>query len=810
MATEIEGIYVKFGADTGLFDNSIAGINKALSQLKKEFSNFNAQSKLDPNNIELYEKKLVNLGEQTRLAREKLEKLRQEQSKLSQDEIKSGQWIKLQNEIDKTTIQLEKLNATTQSTKQKLDDMSNPRSIINLDKAIDEVKTDLDLVNRHLQFDSSNVDLLARKMSLLSQQSNLASIKVEVLENNLKEASKADVGANNIKLLQRELEEAKIAAAQAEKEIEDIGKASDDAANKSKNLGSSIVAGFAGGVASQAFQMITNAISDLGGEAIEASDALAKFESTMQFAGFDANQIQIAKDAVQDYASSTVYELSDVSNVTAQLAANGITNFTELTQAVGNLNAVAGGNAETFKSVSLALTQTVAAGKLTTENWNQMADAIPGASGKIQEALLNNGAYIGNFRDAMANGEITAEEFNQALLQLGSEPVAVEAAKSVTTFEGAMGNLKATVVDSMTEIIDEIGTENLTGAINFFTDAVKKAFGKIKELCEFINNNKDVFTSLAAGVAAVTAAFTAMTVIKSIPAMINSIKTALQGLTSGTIIGLIATLVTSLIYFFTQTETGKELWSNFVTWIKQMLEKLSIWWDETWTGISEFFSNTWNGIRDFFTNTWNTISTTVMNVVNSISEFLANAWNTIKTTILNAMERVKQTINDAWTKIKEFFVNGVENIKNTLKDIGSKIAQPFSKVYDKVKTALGNVWNIGVEIADSIISGLANLGQRIWQAVKSAIDWAWQQVRNFGGWIGNVLTGGGSSKMFDGNFENIGGAVASIYRVKDIISTSSTPQNNTNTFNIHVTTGNSNALDIARTIERIIVRRCNI
>lgn len=94
-------------------------------------------------------------------------------------------------------------------------------------------------------------------------------------------------------------------------------------------------------------------------------------------------------------------------------------NYDRLAEAAGNLNAVAGGSADTFKSVAMVLTQTAGQGKLTTENWNQLSDAIPGASGKIQQALKEAGAYTGNFRDAMADGQITAQEFNDAIMSLG-------------------------------------------------------------------------------------------------------------------------------------------------------------------------------------------------------------------------------------------------------------------------------------------------------------------------------------------------------------------------------------------------------
>ena len=87
--------------------------------------------------------------------------------------------------------------------------------------------------------------------------------------------------------------------------------------------------------------------------------------------------------------------------IKGEFAANGVPNYDKLAEAAGNLNAVAGGSADTFKSVAMVLTQTAGQRKLTTENWNQLSDAIPGASGKIQQALKEAGAYTGNFRDCL-------------------------------------------------------------------------------------------------------------------------------------------------------------------------------------------------------------------------------------------------------------------------------------------------------------------------------------------------------------------------------------------------------------------------
>lgn len=233
------------------------------------------------------------------------------------------------------------------------------------------------------------------------------------------------------------------------------------------------LAGAVGGIASSLAGSLVGAVSGLAGEMAAASDSTQKFKSTLDFAGLDTSAIDALTKSTQDYADKTVYELGDVRNITAQLAANGVKDYDRLAQAAGNLNAVAGGTADTYKSVGMVLTQTAGQGKLTTENWNQLADAIPGASGKIQQALLEAGAYTGNFRDAMEKGEISAQEFNDAIMSLGFQDAAVQAAESTATFEGAMGNLEAAAVGAGSGIMDAFkpfATGFLSGAAETVTN----------------------------------------------------------------------------------------------------------------------------------------------------------------------------------------------------------------------------------------------------------------------------------------------------------------------------------------------------
>lgn len=231
-----------------------------------------------------------------------------------------------------------------------------------------------------------------------------------------------------------------------------------------------VITGIAQSVAGKAIE----AFMGLSGEITSASDSAQKFASTLNFAGVSEQQIKRLTASTQDYADKTVYDLNDIRNTTAQLAANGVPNYDRLAEAAGNLNAVAGGSADTFKSVAMVLTQTAGQGKLTTENWNQLSDAIPGASGKIQQALKEAGAYTGNFRDAMADGEITAQEFNDAIMSLGFTDAAVEAATSASTIEGATGNLEAAFVKLGASVLDSVKPA-ITGGMSWIADGVTNA-----------------------------------------------------------------------------------------------------------------------------------------------------------------------------------------------------------------------------------------------------------------------------------------------------------------------------------------------
>ncbi len=554
-----------------------------------------------------------------------------------------------------------------------------------------------------------------------------------------------DAGVKDLQSGSRQIEES---ARQADESLGDVDKS---ASKSSSGLGKfGAAAGAVGGLVSSGIGMAVDAIGDLTGDIIEASDSADKFKSTLNFAGLDTGTIDALTASTQAYADQTVYSISDIRNVTAQLAANGVQGFDKLAEAAGNLNAVAGGNAETFSSVGMVLTQTAGAGKLTTENWNQLANAIPGASGKLQEAMLKNGAYTGNFRDAMEKGEISAEEFNQAIMDLGMTDAAKEAATSTSTIEGAMGNLEASVVGVGTTILDRFKgpltsgismlAQRISGLSGVFTGLVQTigpilsqigttfqtAFQPVvgmvqSQLLPALNPLMSALQNLgnaimpaiqplASGLATVASTIgqtmsviaTAVTpVINNIASLIQAVLPAIQS--AFQICGTYIQGVINAVFPFIQTVVTSVM--NVINEIiNTVLAAINGDWSGVWEGIQNIVSSVWNGIRGIVSGAINAVSGVISSVLSGISGIFSNVWNGIK-----------GAVSSAWSGITSAVSSGVRSMMSFITSIPSRIMGVFSGAGSWLLSA-------GKNIIQGLINGITNAIGGAISAVKNAVS----------------------------------------------------------------------------------------
>lgn len=598
---------------------------------------------------------------------------------------------------------------------------------------------------------------------------------------------------------------------------DDAVKAFQKATSKAAAFGS-----FMGGAALKGVTELWDKLKDFGGAVIDMSDSTDKFVSTMNFAGIDTANVEKASKAARDYADRTVYDLSTIQNTTAQLAANGIKDYTGLTEAAGNLNAVAGGNADTFGSVAMVLTQTAGAGKLTTENWNQLADAIPGASGKLQEAMKANGAYTGNFRDAMEKGEISADEFNQAIMQLGMSDVAKEAASSTKTMEGALGNLEAAITGGLTDAFNlikpavtgaltEAGNQisqfsqtatdglqqfiqgisdtgafqalsNMVSSIGNALSALGGAFtsiattiapglqglsdagsigttvgdafngaagiiqalaGKLTQFGDWVNANAEPISGALIAIGGGFAAFKVASVISAVVSALQGFSLASTAASIGQwalnaamnanpvmiLVTAIGALVAALVWFFTQTETGRQIWSQFTAFLGNCVNNIIAFFQSLPGRIGAFFQNAADGAR----NTWNSV---------------VDWFKGLPGRILDAIGNVGSILVNAGASIINGFLNGLKsawnNVTGWISGIGDWIADHKGPIsYDR---------KLLIPHGKAIMSGFAQgLDAGFQGKVKSAISAVNTSLANTG--IRVIITSAGTSGTVYNTYE---------------------------------------------------------
>lgn len=558
-----------------------------------------------------------------------------------------------------------------------------------------------------------------------------------------------NAGVKDIASGSRQIEES---ARQADGALGDVDKSAGKSSSGFGKFGA--VAGAVGGLVSSGIGMAVDAISDLTGDIVEASDSADKFKSTLNFAGLDTSTIDALTASTQTYADQTVYSISDIRNVTAQLAANGVQGFDKLAEAAGNLNAVAGGNAETFSSVGMVLTQTAGAGKLTTENWNQLADAIPGASGKLQEAMQKNGAYTGNFRDAMEKGEISADEFNKAIMDLGMTDAAKEAATSTSTIEGAMGNLEASVVGVGTTILDQFkgpltsgismvaqGISGLSGVFTVlvqtiglilsqigttFQTAFQPVVGVVQSqllpalqplmsalqnlgnaimpvIMAAIQTIAPVLSTIVSNIMqTMSVVATAVTpVINNIAALIQAVLPAIQS--AFQIWGTYIQGVINAVFPFIQTVVTSVM--NVINEIiTTVLAAINGDWSGVWGGIKNIVSSVWNGIQSIVSSGINAVSGVISSVLNAISGIFGSVWNGIR-----------GAVSSAWSGITSAVSSGVSSMMSFITSIPSSIMGVFSGAGSWLLSA-------GHDIIQGLINGITNAIGGAISAVKNAVS----------------------------------------------------------------------------------------
>lgn len=222
-------------------------------------------------------------------------------------------------------------------------------------------------------------------------------------------------------------------------------------------LGSKIKSGIGFGVlmatGQQAFTSITDGIGSMVSELNQSQKAWKTFDSNMSMLGKSSDEIKGVKKELQDYATQTIYNASDMASTYSQLAAVGTKNTTALVKGFGGLAAAAESPKQAMKTLSQQATQMAAKPTVAWEDFKLMLEQTPaGIAAVAKEMGMSTQDMVKNVQD----GKIATEDFFDAISRVGTNDAFTQLATTYKTADEAMAGLQETLAQKLSPAFEEL------------------------------------------------------------------------------------------------------------------------------------------------------------------------------------------------------------------------------------------------------------------------------------------------------------------------------------------------------------------
>ncbi|MGX7096429.1 phage tail protein [Gemella bergeri] len=268
----------------------------------------------------------------------------------------------------------------------------------------------------------------------------------------------------------------------------------------------------------------------------------------------------------------------------------------------------------------------------------------------------------------------------------------------------------------------ESSVSSLGSAFEFVSKIVKEVSEWIKKFTGFLRESTVASSLVKTALAGLLAGFIALKIIGTIKSLFTGLVIALNAAKAAVvafnlalatnpitaiIVGITA-LVAALTWFFTKTETGKQIWQGFVDFLKQ-----------AWQGVSEFFTGLWSSISEAAAIGWELIKTTIMTIVQPFIEFFTTLWNGLKDTLSQIWEGIKMVFQGVWEFIKTIFLGALLFIIDLVTGNFTQLKEDVGIIWESIKTAAQTIWGGIKTIISSIVTGLVGIIKGIWEGFKT-------------------------------------------------------------------------------------------
>lgn len=563
-----------------------------------------------------------------------------------------------------------------------------------------------------------------------------------------------------------------------------------DMADNSNKMGTSMdrIQDAYQGFAKQNYTMLDNLKLGYGGTKTEMQRLLADAQK-LTGVKYDINNLSDVYQAIH-----AIQENLDITGTTAKEAATTFSgSFASMKAAAQNVLGKLALGEDIMPSLHqlFETVKTFLVGNLIPMVWNVLKgipQVLAAALGELMhtlfgdyigESIMNDlydvfdkvGGVVSTIYD-MIFGSLSKKDNIDFLKKLGFNEKTASSIVNIsdnirTMFENigaVISNIAGIVGDFISDLFGLAKSKDSVGGVASAFEAITKvladASGKVKDFTKWMRENKtvmDVVKSALAGALAGFLAFKAITIIQSIIIGFKSALLAVKGavlafnaaIAANPIAALviaIAAVVGALVWFFTQTETGKKIWGDFVDFVKGL-----------WTGLVQFFTNLWSNISEGATNLWNG----AVEVWNSVIEGIKNAWNGIVEFFTGLWEGISSAATTAWTTITETVMAIVQPFIEVFMSIWNGMKDGLGQIFEGIKMIFSGAWELIKSIVmgavlfiiDLVTLDFTKMGEDlglIWESIKSAISMIWDGICTYFSGIISTIIG-----YFTGAFEGL-------------------------------------------------------
>lgn len=269
--------------------------------------------------------------------------------------------------------------------------------------------------------------------------------------------------------------------------LQKTSSAFDTISNKSSSMFKSMLgANLVSSAVTSAFGSIKSSLGEMVGELNSSKKAWDTFDGNLSKLGWGKDQINEAKEAMQDYATKTIYSASDMASTFSQMAAIGRQDSGELVQAMGGLAASAENPKQAMKSLSQQMVQALAKPKLTWQDFRIMMEQSPAGMSAVAKEM---GLSLNELITKIQAGQVKTDDFAEAFKRAGMSMQ--DMATSYKTIDQALDGLKETLANKLKPAFDTLSKAGIKALEAIMNQLDKIDFKKLATGLEEVLNKID-------------------------------------------------------------------------------------------------------------------------------------------------------------------------------------------------------------------------------------------------------------------------------------------------------------------------------